>query len=129
MAYEASAARRAALPPTLAAFVGGGGCSVLAWAAIYPLDTAKSCIQASAAGTSTSVWYHLAAIYRVHGVRGWYAGIGAGLLRAFLANGGGMALYSLVLAQLAAGAAPQVEPQGVRRARAVEGTHRGGGRK
>ena len=102
---------------------------MLAWAAIYPLDTAKSCIQASAAGTSTSVWHHLAAIYRVHGVRGWYAGIGAGLLRAFLANGGGMALYSLVLAQLAAGAAPQVEPQGVRRARAVEGAHRGGGRK
>ena len=32
VAYEASAARRAALPPTLAAFVGGGGCSVLAWA-------------------------------------------------------------------------------------------------
>ena len=31
VAYEASAARRAALPPTLAAFVGGGGCSVLAW--------------------------------------------------------------------------------------------------
>ena len=116
--------RRATLPPTLAAFVGGGGCSVLACAAIYPLDTAKSCIQAGAVGTSTSVWYHLAAIYRVHGVRGWYAGIGAGLLRAFLANGGGMALYSLVLAQLAADAAPQVEPQGVRRARAA-----GGGRK
>ena len=48
-------------------------------------------------------------------MRGWYAGLGAGLLRAFLANGGGMALYSLVLAQLAAGA----ELQGVRRPRAV----------
>merc|ERR1719491_2021706 len=30
VAYEASAARRAALLPTLAAFVGGGGCSVRA---------------------------------------------------------------------------------------------------
>ena len=47
------------------------------------------------------MWYHLTDIYRAHGVRGWYAGLSAGLLRAFLANGGGMALYSIVLAKLA----------------------------
>ena len=46
--FEATAEVRALLPPLGGAFVGGGGCSVLAWAAIYPLDTAKSCIQASA---------------------------------------------------------------------------------
>ena len=46
-AFEASAPIRSRLPPLAASFVGGGGCSVLAWAAAFPLDTAKSCIQAS----------------------------------------------------------------------------------
>lgn len=101
VAFEASAAWRAHLPPVAASFVGGGGCSVLAWMTIFPLDTAKSRIQASSGG-STNVVTQLAHIYREHGIRGWYAGLGAGLLRAFLANGGGMAIYSIVVARLAA---------------------------
>ena len=94
VAFEATREARALLPPIAASFVGGGGCSVLAWAAIYPLDTAKSVIQAG--GGSTSVPAQLMRIYREQGIGGWYAGIGAGLTRAFLANGGGMAIYGLI---------------------------------
>lgn len=93
VAFEASRDTRAVLPPLAANFVGGGGCSVLAWAAIYPLDTAKSVIQAG--GGSTSVARTLLRIYRERGLAGWYQGMGAGLTRAFLANGGGMACYIL----------------------------------
>ena len=35
-----------ALPKLLGSFLAGGGCSVLAWALVYPLDTAKSRVQA-----------------------------------------------------------------------------------
>ena len=73
------------------------------WAAVYPLDTAKSRIQASSgAGESTRVLHQLARLYREHGLRGWYAGLSAGLLRAFLANGGGMAMYGLIVRRLTA---------------------------
>ena len=94
VAFEATRETRAHLPPLAANFIGGGGCSVLAWAAVFPLDTAKSVIQAG--GGSTSVSTQLLLIYREHGLAGWYRGIGAGLARAFLANGGGMAIYSLI---------------------------------
>ncbi|KAL7551340.1 hypothetical protein ACHAWF_014532 [Thalassiosira exigua] len=92
-------AREAFLPPVAGSFAAGGGCSVLAWAAIYPLDTAKSCIQAGNS-TQAGVAQQLARIYRISGIRGWYAGLGPGLLRAFLANGGGMVMYDLVQAKL-----------------------------
>ena len=103
--FEASkSTREALLPPLISSFAAGGGCSVLAWAAIFPLDTAKSRIQAAAADAKTGgVVAQLAMIYRSQGVRGWYAGIGAGLLRAFLANGGGMAIYALIQMRLAQG--------------------------
>ena len=72
--------------------------------AIYPLDTAKSRIQAASGGAPTSVARQLALILREQGLGGWYAGLSAGLLRALLANGGGMALYGLVVSRLAAAA-------------------------
>eukprot|EP00966_Prymnesium_polylepis_P113163 2617184-Prymnesium_polylepis.1 len=98
--FEASkAAREAYLPPVASSFAAGGGCSVLAWAAIYPLDTATSCIQASPA--PVGVLQQLATIYRASGVRGWYAGLGPGLARAFLANGGGMVMYDVIQRRLA----------------------------
>lgn len=98
--FEASkAARESLLPPIASSFAAGGGCSVLAWAAIYPLDTAKSVIQASSG--SSGVLQQLSAIYRSSGLRGWYAGLAPGLLRAFLANGGGMVAYDLIQAHLA----------------------------
>ena len=103
VAFEATREVRSVLPPLAASFVGGGGCSVLAWAAIYPLDTAKSVIQAG--GGSTSVPHQLLRIYRADGLGGWYKGLGAGLTRAFLANGGGMAIYALVQQLLLAKAA------------------------
>jgi solute carrier family 25 carnitine/acylcarnitine transporter 20/29 len=93
VAFEASREARAVLPPVAANFVGGGGCSVLAWATIYPLDTAKSVIQAGKG--STSVVRTLMRLYGEQGLAGWYKGMGAGLTRAFLANGGGMACYIL----------------------------------
>lgn len=100
VAFEASREVRSHLPPLAANFMGGGGCSVLAWAAIYPLDTAKSVIQAG--GGSTSVAGQLARIYREQGLGGWYAGMSAGLLRAFLANGGGMAAFMAIQQRLLA---------------------------
>ena len=103
VAFEASSTMRSRLPPLASSFVGGGGCSVLAWAAVYPLDTAKSLIQAG--GGSTSVVAQLVSIYRAAGIAGWYAGLPSGLLRAFLANGGGMAIYALVQQMLINGSA------------------------
>ena len=47
----------------------------------------------------TSVASQLVSIYRAHGLGGWYAGMSAGLLRAFLANGGGMAAYMMIQQQ------------------------------
>ena len=101
--FEASVDMRARLPPPLADFVGGGVCSVLAWAVIYPLDTAKSRIQGwdSQKGGGRGVVRELAAIYRARGILGWYRGLRAGLLRAFLANGSGMLAYGRVCKMMA----------------------------
>jgi solute carrier family 25 carnitine/acylcarnitine transporter 20/29 len=103
LVFEASAGGRALLPPLLADFVGGGMCSVIAWALIYPLDTAKSRIQGRVEhdGARRGVISELAALRRVHGMAGWYRGIEAGLLRAFLANGSGMLAYGWVCQQMA----------------------------
>ncbi|EOD09889.1 hypothetical protein EMIHUDRAFT_257909 [Emiliania huxleyi CCMP1516] len=57
-AFEASAPLRSRLPPLAASFVGGGGCSVLAWAAAFPLDTANVVAQ-------------LGRIYSERGIAGW----------------------------------------------------------
>ena len=69
------------LPPVASSFAVGGGCSVLAWAAIYPLDIAKSCIQATSG--QSGVLQQLTTIYRASGVLGWYAGLAPGLLRVY----------------------------------------------
>lgn len=112
--FEASRpAREARMPPVLANFAAGGGCSVLAWAAVFPLDTAKSRIQAAATDAQAAgVVAQLARILREQGVRGWYAGMGAGLLRAFLANGGGMAAYALIQRALSDGGGVDAVPEG-----------------
>lgn len=104
LVFEASAGWRALLPPLLADFVGGGMCSVIAWALIYPLDTAKSRIQGRVEHNQagTGVISELAALRRVYGVASWYRGIQAGLLRAFLANGSGMLAYGWVCQRMAA---------------------------
>ena len=89
----------AALPgPVAVSFVGGGGCSVVAWAVAYPLDVLKSRAQAAsepASGGSceagdpkarTAGW----------GFRGLYRGLGFGLARTFVANGAAMVIYDAV---------------------------------
>jgi solute carrier family 25 carnitine/acylcarnitine transporter 20/29 len=103
LVFEASAGWRALLSPLLADFVGGGMCSVIAWALIYPLDTAKSRIQGRVEHdrVGTGVISELAALRRAHGVASWYRGIEAGLLRAFLANGSGMLAYGRVCQMMA----------------------------
>jgi hypothetical protein len=88
--------------PVATSFAADGGCSVLAWAAIYPLDTAKSCIQATSG--QSGVLQQLTTIYRASGVLGWYAGLAPGLLRVLLANGGGMVMYDLIQRRLKQGA-------------------------
>mmetsp|Transcript_59072 Transcript_59072/g.135463 ORF Transcript_59072/g.135463 Transcript_59072/m.135463 type:complete len:173 (-) Transcript_59072:104-622(-) len=98
--FEASSGLRAPLTPALSNFVAGGICSIIAWALIFPMDTAKSCIQA---GSSCGILDTLVMIYQRSGFAGLYAGIGAGLLRAFLANGGGMVAYGIVQGILATG--------------------------
>jgi len=100
---EASRGLRAPLSPALSNFAAGGICSIAAWALIYPLDTAKSCIQA---GSDLGILDTLVLIYKRSGVAGLYAGIGAGLLRAFLANGAGMVAYGFVQQLLSACSAP-----------------------
>jgi solute carrier family 25 carnitine/acylcarnitine transporter 20/29 len=98
--FEASAPAREPLPPVLQNFLAGGACSVAAWAAIYPLDTAKSHIQASS-GPTASVRQQLVRIYQQSGVGGLYRGLGAGLARAFVANGAGLAAYGIVTSLVA----------------------------
>jgi len=93
--FEATRAWRAALPPLLSDFAAGGLCSVAAWALFYPLDTIKSLIQADGMRHLGMV-EALRLILRRSGVGGLYSGLRPGLLRAFLANGGGMAAYGLV---------------------------------
>ena len=85
----------------LSNFAAGALCSVGAWALIYPLDTAKSVIQAAGSSEkSLSILGALAQVYRRAGIRGWYAGLGAGLLRAFTSNGLGMVAYGWATALL-----------------------------
>eukprot|EP00928_Gymnodinium_smaydae_P080742 TRINITY_DN64389_c0_g1_i1.p1 TRINITY_DN64389_c0_g1~~TRINITY_DN64389_c0_g1_i1.p1 ORF type:complete len:215 (+),score=45.62 TRINITY_DN64389_c0_g1_i1:184-828(+) len=94
--FEATKPVRVQLPPALGNFLGGGVCSVGAWALIYPLDTAKSRIQASQEKTRGTLG-EVRQIVSSRGVGGLYRGIGAGLLRAFLANGAGMVAYGWFL--------------------------------
>ena len=96
--FEATRPWRDGLPPILANFAGGGLCSVGAWSLVFPLDTAKSRIQAGS--RSKGVCDELARIYRFEGVRGWYSGLAPGLFRAFIANGGGMVAYGYMQGKL-----------------------------
>lgn len=93
--FESTRTVREVLPVNIGNFVGGGLCAVGAWALIYPLDTAKSRIQATHYG-SQGVFGQLTACYRSSGIKGLYSGLSAGLVRAFLANGAGMVAYGFV---------------------------------
>uniref|UniRef100_A0A7S4FAT1 ADP,ATP carrier protein n=1 Tax=Chrysotila carterae TaxID=13221 RepID=A0A7S4FAT1_CHRCT len=93
MLFEASRGLFALFPVSLSNFASGGICSIGAWALVYPLDTAKSRIQA---GSEFGIVGTLVKVFREAGIAGLYAGMGAGLLRAFLANGGGMVAYGWV---------------------------------
>lgn len=98
----ADARRRYCTRPWLASFVGGAGCSTAAWLVVFPLDVIKSRCQGGGAhaqpGTALAQSHVRAAdaaraIVAEHGVRGLYKGLGAGLARSVVANGGAMVVY------------------------------------
>jgi solute carrier family 25 carnitine/acylcarnitine transporter 20/29 len=85
--------------PTYGAFFKGGVCATAAWTLAFPFETAKSVIQADAAGRynnmSGATVQVLRDLYRERGlVRGWYRGFVPGAGRSFVANGCSMMVYS-----------------------------------
>lgn len=83
-------ARAALLSPGLAAPLCGGLAGCAYWAAVLPLDAAKTRIQVAPAGSAAAcagLWRTLAVTYKTRGLaRGLYAGSRPVLLKGFLAN-------------------------------------------
>jgi solute carrier family 25 carnitine/acylcarnitine transporter 20/29 len=75
------------------AFAAGAGCSALAWGVSFPLDVLKSHVQ-SGNFTDLSARGAAAHIYGRFGLRGFYAGLGAGLARSTFANGVAFTCYA-----------------------------------
>jgi solute carrier family 25 carnitine/acylcarnitine transporter 20/29 len=97
--------------PAVNSFLAGGGCSVVAWALVFPLDVLKSRVQSgeayrldgtgSTAGVrytkeSLSVFKCASEIMREQGFKGFYAGFYAGIARTIVANGVAMVIYDYV---------------------------------
>jgi hypothetical protein len=97
--------------PAVNSFLAGGGCSVVAWALVFPLDVIKSRVQSGGAyrlegtGVGTKVRYSqetlstfrcASEIMREQGPKGFYAGFQAGIARTVVANGVAMVIYDLV---------------------------------
>jgi len=79
---DAAARALAALPEGPRAALAGGLAGAVAWAAVFPLDTIKSRVQARGGGARAA----LAAALAGGGARGLYRGLSAAVARAFVAN-------------------------------------------
>jgi len=92
--YTERAAPGLMAQPLLGGFLKGGICATLAWAAAWPLEVAKSNVQAANSqfkGESTlAILKHLV---QADGFAGLYRGFIPGAMRSFVANGAGMAVY------------------------------------
>lgn len=69
-------------------FAAGGCAGTCAWGIVYPLDVLKSRQQAGSTVPRRSLRDVFSGIYRKEGLRGFYHGYSAGVLRAFPANAG-----------------------------------------
>ena len=88
---------------TANSFLGGAGCSAVAWMCVFPIDVIKSRCQSIAVGSTHVSWLEVGSqVVRQQGVRGLYAGLPAGILRTLIANGGAMVVYDSVLRWLEA---------------------------
>jgi solute carrier family 25 carnitine/acylcarnitine transporter 20/29 len=81
------------IPQSLRGFVTGSVCATMAWLLIFPLDVIKSRKQATS-GIGKSFLYIVKDIYKSHGIRGFYRGIGPGMVRSLLANGFSFHFYT-----------------------------------
>lgn len=81
--------------------IGGGVGGFFCWTSSYPIDTAKTLIQAKEPsqkikfGFTGEIAGTLREIYRKDGVRGWFAGYTACLGRAFIANAFGFLAWEV----------------------------------
>jgi solute carrier family 25 carnitine/acylcarnitine transporter 20/29 len=84
--------------PLIGPFFKGGICATAAWIVAFPLETAKSVIQADHTGQYKKVrhatWKAMRDIVAQKGVKGLYRGFGPGASRSFVANGTSMIVYS-----------------------------------
>ena len=85
--------------PMIGPFFKGGVCATAAWALCFPLESAKSVIQADATGKYKQMpfatWKVMKELYTERGIRkGLYRGFAPGAGRSFVANGISMLVYS-----------------------------------
>ena len=90
------------------AFASGAGCSALAWTVAFPLDVLKSHVQCGNF-LDLSVRGAVAHIHGRFGLRGFYAGLSAGLARSTFANGVAFTCYAAAQEWLRAGEERQRE--------------------
>ena len=77
----------------------GGLCGVAGWASVYPLDVMKTRLQIDGAGSApeyTGMLDCIAKSYRQEGVRVFFRGITATIVRAFPCNAATLMAYALV---------------------------------
>ncbi len=78
--------------PIIGPFAKGGICATIAWGACFPLEVAKSRVQASPQRVS---WVgELRAVLKEQGVAGLYRGFGPGAARSIFANGTSMMVFA-----------------------------------
>jgi solute carrier family 25 carnitine/acylcarnitine transporter 20/29 len=78
--------------PIIGPFAKGGVCATIAWGACFPLEVAKSRVQAAALPTTMRA--ELATVVREQGVAGLYRGFGPGAARSIFANGTSMVVFA-----------------------------------
>ena len=77
----------------------GGTAGILSWTFTYPQDTIKTRLQADGMGRYLyrGSWHCARVIYRDSGLRGFFKGFSAALIRAFPTNGVTFATVTLFL--------------------------------
>ena len=85
--------------PLIGPFFKGGICATTAWVFAFPVESAKSVIQADTTGKyrnmRNSTWVVMQTLYRERGLaRGLYRGFLPGASRSFFANGTSMIVYA-----------------------------------
>lgn len=71
-----------------------GQCATTAWVLIWPFEVLKNKIQAGGEGAGDGWLARARGVVRARGAVGLYRGIGPGLLRSIVANGGSMVVYA-----------------------------------